>query len=134
MSTQNDTTILALKKKIEEKKALLVKADKFVPITNCSLEYLGQRYNLNVLTKDQIIPLIASLMSASEYAKVLDMTCELSGYDITQWICDLISRLNYITRKAEQDKLAAMERKLTGLLSSDKQVELELASISKLLE
>jgi uncharacterized membrane protein len=59
----NDKRILDLKKKIETKKESLNKVTKFLPITNCSIESEGNRYNIQVLSKEQLIQLLVKLNS-----------------------------------------------------------------------
>jgi hypothetical protein len=132
MSEKNDSVILDLKKKIEEKKALLKKAEKFNPVTNCSLSLRGQVYNLNVLTAESLAVLVCDLnairMSAIEMA-MHDLT--ISGYHINEWIRDGSDRLTILRRKEEEAKLRALETKLDTLMSEDKRAEIELDKIMK---
>jgi len=132
----NDDVILQLKSKIDEKKALLKATERFTPVTNCSLELDGQRYNLNVISKEQIVYLMVKLNSLLMSAAKLNLQNEfqISGFSLADWMQDLTSRMAIVNRKAEQDKLRLLEEKLESRLSSDKKIELELAEISKLLQ
>ena len=60
-TSKNDKTILALKKQVAEKKAAIKKSEKFTPITNCSIEFSGTRYNLHVQQKESLICLLVHL-------------------------------------------------------------------------
>ena len=131
----NDDVILQLKSKIEEKKSLLKASEKFSPVTNCSLELDGQRYNLNVITKEQIVYLMVKVNTLLTSAKELgfDKEFEVGGFILSEWMQDLKSRMAIVNRKSEQSKLAVMESKLESLLSNDKKIELELQEIAKSL-
>lgn len=133
MSTKNDKIILNLKKQVEEKKAAIKKSSKFTPITNCSIEFSGTRYNINVQQKDGLIALLVHLNALKNSAIELDLldSYVISGYNIEDWITDLKARLAYVTRKEEENKLKAMEDKLHSLLSNEKKVELEISALEE---
>jgi len=61
LMSKNDEKILALRKQIENKKEELKKAVRFNPITNCSIELGGTRYNINTLTQEQLVILLVEL-------------------------------------------------------------------------
>lgn len=127
---------MELKKQIEAKKEKLSKSEKFVPITNCSLEVNGKRTNIQVLQREQLINLLVKLntyaISAKDLGLLEDYT--ISNYNINEWITDLKARLDYVSRKEEEAKLKVMEAKLHKLLSEEKKVELELEEIEALLD
>lgn len=127
----NDALILSLKDKIEEKKKLLKTTEKFSPVTNCILSVNGEKYNLNVLGKNDILILVAHLSSLKTALKneLPDESLEISGFTVDQWLKDLKAKFNTLNRKLEEDRLKALERKLHELLSTDKKVELEIADI-----
>ena len=129
----NDKKIMELKKQIEEKKIKLGKSQKFSPITNCSIEVDGVRSNIQVLTKDQLITLLVKLNSYAISAKDLEIYFSVSGYDVSDWITDIKSKLDFVSRKEEENKLKIMESKLHQLLSNEKKVELEIDEIMKSL-
>jgi len=130
----NDKKIMELKKQIEEKKNKVSKSQKFAPITNCSVEVDGIRYNIQVLTKDQLITLMVKLNSYSMSAKDLEVEYIVSGFEVSDWIQDIKSKLDYVSRKEEENKLRIMEAKLDQLLSNEKKVELELDEIASFLK
>jgi len=130
----NDLKIMELKKQIEEKKIKLGKSQKFSPITNCSIEIDGERSNLQVLTKDKLILLMVKLNSYAISAKDLGVEYIVSGYVVTDWITDIKSKLDFVSRKEEENKLKFMESKLHELLSNEKKVELEIDEIASFLK
>ncbi|HBD95570.1 MAG TPA: hypothetical protein DC057_15475 [Spirochaetia bacterium] len=127
----NDSKIMELKKQIEEKKAKLIKSQKFSPITNSSIELDGVRTNIQVLNKEQLTYLLVKLNSYAISAKELEIDFVISGYHIVDWIADIKSKLDFVSRKEEENKLKVMESKLHQLLSNEKKVELEIDEIMK---
>lgn len=134
MGAANDKKVLGLKTLIAEKKEKLEKA-KFVPITNCSIEFEGVRSNIQVLSKDQLTLLLIRLNAY--WLSMIDLgihECPISGYDLRDWITDVKLRVKVLNIKKEEENLRALERKLETLLSDDKKTELELSSIEALLK
>ena len=131
----NDLKIMILKKQIEEKKNKINKSQRFTPITNCSIEVEGIRHNLQVLTKEQLITLMVKINLYAMSAKDLGLeSYSISGFEIADWITDIKSKLDFVSRKEEENKLKVMESKLHQLLSNEKKVELEIDEIMKSLE
>ena len=81
----NDETILKLKASIKEKKEALKLSQRFTPITNCSLELDGKRYNLHVLDKWNLTYLLVVLNSYYKSAKELEVLDDfvLAGFPVT---------------------------------------------------
>ena len=129
----NDSKIMVLKKQIEDKKIKLGKSQKFSPITNSSIELDGVRTNIQVLNKEQLTFLLVKLNSYAKSAKDLEIDFVISGYHIVDWIADIKSKLDFVSRKEEENKLKMMESKLHQLLSNEKKVELEIDEIMKSL-
>lgn len=133
---KNDDKILDLKKQIDEKKKLLTKVARFTPVTNCSIELRGERYNINVLGREQLILLMIDLnlfiISACDLN--LEGSIYISGYSIEDWIADIKSRLEVMAYKEEENRLKAMESKLDRLLSNEKKTELEIDEIASFLK
>jgi len=131
----NDKTILSLKKQIEEKKKALKTSEKFIPVTNCSVEIGDTRYNIHTLQITEVINLLVLLNTYKLSAEDLGMLEEfkISGYTVTEWITDLQTKRMILTRKAEENKLRAMEEKLHNLLSNEKKIELEIEEIASSL-
>ena len=137
MANQNDSKILKLKEQIETKKSELKKAKKFSPITNCSLELDGQRYNLNVLDEQKTLVLMTRVniykMSFDNLKLDEEHLC-ISGYTLSDWLTDLRARYEHLSLKEQEANLKAMEAKLDKMLSDEKKVELELDSIADMLK
>ena len=135
-NTTNDSKIMTLKTQIISKRKQLDGVKKFSPITNCSIEVDGARCNINVLVKEQLISLIIKLNAYMHSAKDLGLLEEyiISGYNVQDWITDIKSKLDVVSRKDEERKLKSMEDKLDYLLSNDKKVELEISEIEALLK
>jgi len=135
-NTSNDSKIMTLKTQIINKRKQLDGVKKFSPITNCSIEVDGVRYNINVLIKEQLISLMVKLNSYMISAKELRLLEEyiISGFNVQDWISDIKAKLDVVSRKDEERKLKTMEDKLDYLLSNDKKVELEISEIEALLK
>lgn len=135
MSNLNDSKILKLKEQIKIKKEKLDKVKRFSPITNCILELDGQKYNIQVLNRQQVISLLVKLncykLSAEDLKLLYEF--EISGYKLNDWINDLKSKMEILSMRDEESKLKQMELKLDKLLSEDKKVELELSEIESML-
>ena len=56
------------------------------------------------------------------------------GYSLDDWITDIKNNLKIQKHKAEKKKLDALEKQLTQLLSDDKQTELQINALARLLE
>lgn len=139
MSNLNDSKILAIKEQIKIKKEKLEGMNKrFVGVTNCIIFLDGEKYNLNVLKKDELIMLAIKIESLLQAAKGLKFINEeefiLSGYKLEDWIKDIELKLEIMNYKEEQKKLNLMEEKLTKLLSEEKKVELEINEIVSMLD
>lgn len=132
----NDKKILDLKALIETKKKALKTKKTFVPITNCSLELDGVRHNIHVLQRETLICVLVKLNSYRLSAIDLGVLEQymVSNYKVEDWITDIKARLEVIAQKEEETKLQALEKKLHNLLSTDKQVELEIEGIENLLK
>ena len=132
----NDSKIITLKNQISEKRKQIDKIKKFTPITNCSIEVDGIRSNIQVLVKEQLIALVIKLNSYVSSAKELGLLDEytISGYKAEDWITDIKSKLDIVSRKDEERKLKDMEEKLDRLLSNEKKTELEINEIENMLK
>ena len=101
MGNINDTKIIELKKQIKEKRDKLDSTKKFSPVTNCSIEVDGVRHNIQVLQKNQIITLMVKLNAYKISAEELELLDDyiISGYKVEDWITDLKTRLELVSRK-----------------------------------
>ena len=136
MSNVNDIKIMELKEQIVVKRDKLNAIKKFSPVTNCSIELDGVRYNIQVLTREQLILLLVKLNSYFYSAKALELLDDyvISGYKAEEWIIDMKARLEIISRKEDEKKLKEMEIKLDRMLSNEKKTELELSDIAEMLK
>lgn len=136
MANQNDERVMNLKKQIEEKKQSLGKKKRFVPVTNCSLELDGLRYNLNVLGREQLITLLIRLnihrLSAIDLGLLNEFS--VSRYSVDDWMTDIRSKMEIIVQREEESRLQQLENQLHTLLSSDKKVELEIDSLEAMIK
>lgn len=96
----------------------------------------GNQININTLQRDGLISLLVKLYSLQSSAIELELLNEynISGYNISEWIEDLKSKLEILSIKQEESKLKQMELKLSQLLSNEKKVELELEEIANNLK
>lgn len=135
MATKNDKVILELKKKIEEKKKQLKAADRFTPVTNCSLNLNGTRQNLNVAGKEILVNLLVNLNALKMSAESLNLLDQfkIDGFTVKDWMQDVQTKLTMVDRKLEEQRLKALETKLHNLLSVDKKVELEIEDLRNLI-
>jgi len=132
---KNDDTILALKKRIEEKKAEIGSIKRFAPKTSCSITLDGVKYNLHVLSKHELGYVLCKLralqLAGREYG--LPFNLEISGFLIDDWIDDIREKLIAMDQRDKAAQLQGMEKTLDDLLSSDKKTELQIEEIAKLL-
>lgn len=131
MGTKNDKVILSLKKEIEAKKKLLAKTTKFDPVTNCSLQLDGDRINIHVATKDDLLLQIAKLnaLKIGLGVSAIEEQLFIGGYTIDEWLQDLTARYKYLNISNEKNRLQKLEEKLHNLLSVDTKVELEIEDL-----
>jgi hypothetical protein len=135
MTNVNDERILELRKQIETKKTNLGKTLRFTPVTNCVIELDGVKQNLQVLPKEQLVSLLVRVHAYLMSAKSLGIADQymIGGYKAEEWIADIKSKIDIISRKEDERALVLMEEKLSKLLSDGKKVELEIDEIASLL-
>ena len=134
MATKNDERVLQLKKIIDEKKSELKAIKRFAPVTNCVLDLDNQKYNLNVLQPNDLKLLLVKLNMYLMSANDLDISLELSGYNVAEWMADIKSKIEIFEHKTKEAELKALESKLDKMLSDEKKTELELDEITALLQ
>ena len=134
MTYKNDERIMELKRVIEDKrKELASKPTRFTPITNCLLVLDSVSYNLHVDTNELLlVKLNAMKMSAMDLG-IDTSTLIISGSSLDDWITDVKNNLEFKKYKEEKRKLNVLEKQLTDLLSSDKQTELKIDEIEKMI-
>jgi len=131
----NDDKIMLLKSQIIDKKKNLKGKKKFSPLTNCSIELDGIRYNLHVSQKELLTNLLVKLNMYRLSAVDLEFEDEyiMSGYSVDEWIKDIRLKLEILKYEEEDRKLKVLESKLHNLLSLDKKVELEIGEIESMI-
>ena len=132
----NDEKIIKLKQQIQDKRNELGSLKKFTPITNCILELDGVTTNIQILSKEKLALLLVKLNLYKMSIENLNMSFDkimISGYDIRDWIMDILAKIDIISYKEEEQKLKTMENKLIELLSSEKKTELAIDEIEKML-
>lgn len=132
----NDEKIIKLKQQIEEKRNKLGNLKRFTPITNCILELDGVTTNIQILSKEKLALLLVKLNLYKMSIENLNMSFDkimISGYDIRDWMSDVLAKINVISYKEEEQKLKTMESKLVELLSNEKKTELAIDEIEKML-
>ena len=131
----NDDKIMLLKSQIAEKKKGLKTKKKFSPLTNCSIELDGTRYNLHVSQKELLTNLLIKLNMYR--LSVVDLELEdeyiMSGFRVDEWITDIKLKLEILKYEEEDRKLKVLEQKLHVLLSNEKQVSLAIEEIESMI-
>ena len=137
MATKNDERIIKFKEIIEKKREELNNMhSRFAPKTNCILQLDGETYNLNVSTQN-LTYLLVKINALIQSAELLNMSAEevtISGFSLADWFDDIKSKKDSIDYRDKKRELTTIENKLNGLLSSDKQTELQIDSLEALLK
>ena len=138
MSAKNDERIMKLREEIERKeKDLKGKSSRFQPITNCIFNFSGGVYNIHTMSEGGLTYTLIRLNALRISMKDLgiDESTVLDGFDfpLVDIISDIKSRISMLQYNREKSKLARLKDELTKLLSDDKQTELEIDKIEKLI-
>ena len=139
MTTPNahDLRVATLRTDIATKReALAGRSSRFTPITNCSLELDGARYNLHTLGRETLVLLAVKLQilkTATAELKFADSDLIIGGFTAADWLTDVRARLAIVALRAEEAKLNALDKQLAGLLSDDAKTELALDEITAAL-
>lgn len=134
--SENDQRILELRAQIATKKKELGDAERFNPITHCSIELNGERHNLHTQSKNDLAFLLVVLNSYNMSAGELELdgsTIYISDFSITDWMTDIKAKIANMSIKEEKRRLKALEDKLELLLSSEKKTELAIDEIASSL-
>ena len=132
----NDEKIIKLKQQIEEKRTKLGNLKRFTPITNCILELDGITTNIQILPKEKLALLLVKLNLYKMSIENLNMSLDeivINGYNIGDWMRDILTKIDIISYKEEEQKIKTMENKLVELLSKEKKTELAIDEIEKML-
>lgn len=135
MAQKNDERIMQLKQQIEKKRNELAEhSNRFVPITNCLLVLDKTTYNLHVESSEMMLIKLNMIAMSAKDLGIDTSKLIISGYSLNDWIADVKSNLEVQRYKKEKSDLNALEKKLTALLSEDKQTELEIDRLAAFLE
>lgn len=135
MVQKNDERIMQLKQKIEDKRNELAEhSSRFVPITNCLLILDKITYNLHLESSEMLLIKLNMIAMSAKDLNIDTSQLIISGYSLNDWITDVKHNLEVQKYKREKNDLNALEKKLTALLSEDKQTELEIDKLAALLE
>lgn len=134
--SKNDEKILTLKSEIERRRNEIGAAKRFAPETSCVIELFGCNFNINVLSKDNLVYLCCQIHALSMAAKDIGLEDQLviSGFPASSWESDIRQRLAIMDQKDRLNNLATLENKLSRLLSEDKKTELEINAIAAALK
>lgn len=135
MALKNDERIMQLKQQIEKKRNELAEHNsRFVPITNCLLILDKVTYNLHVDSSEMLLIKLNMIAISAKDLGINTSELIISGYSLNDWITDVKNNLEVQKYKKEKNDLNTLEKKLTALLSEDKQTELEIDKLAALLE
>lgn len=135
MAQKNDERIMQLKQQIEKKRNELAERNsRFVPITNCLLFLDKVTYNLHAESSEMLLVKLNMIAMSARDLGIDTSKFIISGYSLNDWIEDVKNNLEVQKYKKEKSDLNALEKKLTALLSEDKQTELEIDRLATLLE
>ena len=139
----NDQKIKHLLQKVTEQRNALGEKPKAAWRTNGIFKYTaGNHFNLNTITeKSFLVDALASLLELSSQRKsafdILGVPYSefvYNGYTIQEYIEDFKLRCSIIDWEEKKKLLTETEKKLKSLVSEEARTEMELESLSKLLE
>ncbi len=140
--SQQDTKVRDLMAKVEEKRKLLGKKKRFIPVTNAKFVYVdGTFMNLNVESNisNYIKALSFLLVQQSYYSDACSRlgvepdTFKWEGYTLEEWETDFKARVDIILWNKRKRELDATEKKLNELLSQEGKTAAALDDIASLL-
>lgn len=138
---KNDETILALQRKVEEKKSGIARAARPQWKTNLAFKINGGVKNLNtVLTISECVYLLASLVkdknAFEEAAQILGVKnqFEYDGFSYADWVDDLKTRASIISINEQKQSLKKLEDALASLESSELKTQKTLLEIAAALD
>jgi hypothetical protein len=142
--SKNDDKIKQLMAKVEEKRTVLGSKPRAKWNTNAVFKYPnGDFVNLNTVGAGdfgKLVDALSYLLSTEELraqaAEMLGVAVESfthGGYTIAEWKEDFKLRISIVNYDGRKRELAAMEKKLKGLVSEGTRTEMELDEIEGLL-
>lgn len=118
-----------------EKKKVIGKTKKFVPETNCMLNIENNRFNLNVLSKDDLMFLYGKLNHIKREVDndFPNNKLKVSGFPITDWINDIKGKISIREISDEEKRLKNLENELDELLTNESKVHIKLDKLKGLI-
>lgn len=120
--SKNDEKIKALMVKVADMKKGLGEKPRFVLRTNGLVNDGSKSYNINVLSKEQVLDifgyLIQEFSKKSEAAKILGLTAfdkKINGFMLNDWQDDFKNRIAVIEYQEKKARLDATEAQLKAL-------------------
>lgn len=140
--TDRDQEIQQLTELIQKKKDELAKVKKYSYNTHMAFNALGINYNLHTIDDvSTLISFIAHLETGEAAFKAAIVKYNLpkiefkhQSYPVSDWIEDIIARINKVNSIKETRNLSDMEAALNNLLSQDFKVNKELEQIKNKLK
>ena len=136
MVNKNDNRILELKKKIEHDRATLKETNsRFQPITSCTPDFAGQKYNLNAMSANDLLLLLGTLSVMEQVTtKVAEemqfiKPATVNGYLLAEWTIDIRKKLDQVLYREKKAKLDKLEKQLTDLLTGETQTKLKVDNL-----
>lgn len=136
--SKNDQKIINLQEKVKEEKSMLEKSKRFSPITNCTLNFESETFNLNTLSYDSLkilaIRINSYLLSSRDLCRIDYQRYKevfISGFKLEDWIEDIQAKMDCLSVSLRKKKLNELEKKLKTLLSEDVKTKLEIDNIEK---
>ena len=110
MQNKNDERILKMRETVALKKKELELMAKPSYETNLSLVINGDRYNLNVASKEILLSLLMDLtiMKMASGKEELLKDLELNGFKLEQWMSDIKTKLNLTDKKVKERELKVL--------------------------
>lgn len=143
MPKTTDEAVLALLRKVREKKEEIAKASKKPQWkTNCTIGYDPESTSgrVNIMTvRDQrkLVDLYAFLVQRQSYGyqacKELGFEQDSSymGYQIEDWLADLKARAAQLSVEHKKKELDELDARVNKLVSAEQRREMELAELQK---
>lgn len=157
MTQKIDEQIDELMEKIETKKTEIASIKKSIPLqwkTKCVLEKDGEKHTIQTIKNpEKLLELAGWLIlnkeaqqKAVELFKPFNLTkktiatkeedvvkeeiiCQIQGFNIDDWLLDVMKQYNQIETQKEESKLQKLSDKLLTLTSEDKRKEIEFKKL-----
>lgn len=145
MATKTDEKIRELFDLVQSKKLEIEKAEKPCWSTSCKFGYSANSAHdridiCTVLDLRKLVDMYAFLLDREEKSNKsaqelgVDYKFTWFGFSIDEWKSDLQTRVNQIQIQEKRKELSEIEARLNAIISPEMKAEMELESISRLLD